>query len=167
MRRTIVVLAAASLLSLMPLAGVRAAGTWTWPVVGPVVRGFDPPASPFGSGHRGIDIAAPIGTPVRAPAPGVVTFAGNVAGRLYVTIDHGGGVLSTASFLSRVSVRKGDLVAQGQVVALSGTGHAGDVSPDLHFGIRLNGQYVDPLDYLGPANVSDLIRLAPVLTTFG
>ena len=55
-------------------------------------------------------------------------------------------------------------MAEGQVVALSGTGHAGDASPDLHFCIRLNGAYVDPLDYLGPANVSDLIRLAPILS---
>jgi murein DD-endopeptidase MepM/ murein hydrolase activator NlpD len=162
-----VVLTAVSLMLALPLGSARAAGTWTWPVVGPVVRGFDPPASPYGSGHRGIDIAAPEGTPVLAPSPGVVTFAGNVAGRLYVTIDHGGGLLSTASFLSQVSVRKGDLVAEGQVVASSGTGHAGDSSPDLHFGMRLNGEYVDPLDYLGPANVSDLIRLALVLTAFG
>ncbi len=161
------VLTAVSLMSALPLGSARAAGTWTWPVVGPVVRGFDPPASPYGSGHRGVDIAAPEGTPVLAPAPGVVTFAGNVAGRLYVTIDHGGGLLSTASFLSQVSVRKGDLVAAGQVVASSGTGHAGDSTTDLHFGIRLNGEYVDPLDYLGPANVSDLIRLAPVLTALG
>lgn len=161
------VLTAVSLMSALPLGSARAAGTWTWPVVGPVVRGFDPPASPYGSGHRGVDIAAPEGTPVLAPAPGVVTFAGNVAGRLYVTIDHGGGLLSTASFLSEVSVRKGDLVAAGQVVASSGTGHAGDSTTDLHFGIRLNGEYVDPLDYLGPANVSDLIRLAPVLTALG
>ena len=131
------------------------------------MRGFDPPSSPYGSGHRGIDIGATVGTPVFAPAPGVVTFAGSVAGRLYVTIDHGGGVLSTASFVSSVLVRKGDLVTQGQVVALSGSGHAGDVSPNLHFGVRLNGQYVDPLDYLGPIDVSDLIHLAPVLTVFG
>jgi murein DD-endopeptidase MepM/ murein hydrolase activator NlpD len=160
----LIVVAALSLLSVLSPGRAVASGTWTWPVVGPVVRGFDPPASPYGSGHRGIDIGAPDGTPVAAPAPGVVTFAGNVAGRLYVTIDHGGGLLSTASFLSNVSVRKGDLVAEGQVVALSGTGHVGDASPDLHFGIRLNGAYVDPLDYLGPANVSDLIRLAPILS---
>jgi murein DD-endopeptidase MepM/ murein hydrolase activator NlpD len=140
-----------------------AAGSWTWPVVGPVVRGFDPPGSPYGSGHRGIDIAAAVGTVVRAPAPGVVTFAGPVAGRLYVTIDQGGGVLSTCSFLSAVLVRKGDTVAEGQPVALSGTGHAGDVVPDLHLGVRLDGQYVDPLDYLGTPSVVDLIHLAPLV----
>ena len=110
----------AGLIVLGVLAGAvpaRAAGTWAWPVVGPVVRGFDPPSSPYGAGHRGIDIAVPVGTLVVAPAAGVVTFAGAVAGRLYVTIDHGGGVLSTCSFLSSALVRKGDTVVGGQPIA--------------------------------------------------
>ncbi|MEO8425020.1 MAG: peptidoglycan DD-metalloendopeptidase family protein, partial [Actinomycetota bacterium] len=139
-----------------------ATGSWTWPVNGPVTRGFDPPGSPFGAGHRGIDIAAPVGTLVRAPATGVVSFAGNVGGRLFVTIDHGGGLLSTCSFLSAIFVHKGDLVVQGQGIALSGTGHLGDTTPNVHLGVRLNGEYVDPLDYLSPASVVDLIRLAPI-----
>jgi murein DD-endopeptidase MepM/ murein hydrolase activator NlpD len=153
-----------TIVMLVPSGPARASGIWTWPVVGPIVRGFDPPNSPYGSGHRGIDIGVPVGTPVLAPAAGVVTFAGNVAGRLFVTIDHGGGLLSTSSFLSAVLVRKGDAVAQGEAVALSGTGHAGDIAPDVHVGIRLAGAYVDPLDYLGPMDVTDLIRLAPVLS---
>ena len=89
-------------------------------------------------------------------------FAGNVGGHLFVTIDHGGGLVSTCSFLSSMLVHKGDLVAQGQVVALSGGGHVGDTAPSVHLGVRLNGQYVDPLDYLSPAMLVDLIRLAPV-----
>ncbi|MGZ6545052.1 MAG: murein hydrolase activator EnvC family protein [Actinomycetota bacterium] len=160
MKRALVVLAIP--LSLLAAAPARATGSWTWPVVGPVVRGFDPPDSPYGSGHRGIDIAAPVGTLVRAPAEGVVSFAGNVGGHLFVTIDHGGGLLSTSSFLSSLLVHKGDLVAQGQGVALSGAGHVGDTAPSVHLGVRLNGLYVDPLDYLGPARLVDLIRLAPV-----
>jgi murein DD-endopeptidase MepM/ murein hydrolase activator NlpD len=160
MKRTLVVLAVA--LAFLPAAPARATGTWTWPVVGPVGRGFDPPDSPYGSGHRGIDIAAPVGTPVRAPASGAVSFAGNVGGHLFLTIDHGEGLLSTCSFLSSLLVRRGDLVAQGQVVALSGPGHVGDPAPSVHLGVRLNGQYVDPLDYLSPATLVDLIRLAPV-----
>jgi murein DD-endopeptidase MepM/ murein hydrolase activator NlpD len=76
-----------------------AAGTWTWPVEGPVIRGFDPPDSPYGSGHRGIDIAAPAGSVAVAPAYGTVAFAGPVGGRLFLTIDHGG-VESTFSWVA-------------------------------------------------------------------
>ena len=165
MRRTFVALAV--LVSILATSPARASGSWIWPVTGPVIRGFEPPSSPFGSGHRGIDIAAPVGTLVRAPAPGVVSFAGNVGGHLFVTINHGGGLLSTCSFLSGLLVRKGDTVAAGQGIALSGTGHPGDTTPNLHVGVRLNGQYVDPLDYLGSASVVDLIRLAPLLPAAG
>jgi len=140
----------------------HASGDWTWPVVGPVIRAFDPPDSPFGSGHRGIDIAAAVDTPVHAAAAGTVTFAGPVGGRLFVTVDHGAGLESTYSFLSSISVRRGDLVSQGQAIARSGTGHAGDVVPDLHFGVKLSDVYVDPLEYLGPLEVWRFIRLAPL-----
>ena len=156
-----------SVLTASPASPAFASGTWTWPIAGPVVRAFDPPGSPYGSGHRGIDIAAPVGTLVLAPAPGVVTFAGSVGGRLFVTIDHGGGLLSTCSFLSDLLVREGDVVVQGQQIALSGSGHAGDVSPSLHLGVRLAGQYVDPLDYLVPMSIVDLIRLAPIVASSG
>ena len=140
----------------------RAAGSWTWPIVGPVLRGFDPPDSPFGAGHRGIDIAAAIDTPVLAAAPGVVTFAGPVGGRLFVTIDHGGGLESTYSFLGSIAVRRGATVASGQVIATSGAGHAGVEPAHLHLGVKLNDVYVDPLAYLGPVEVWRFIRLAPL-----
>jgi murein DD-endopeptidase MepM/ murein hydrolase activator NlpD len=140
----------------------RAAADWTWPVVGPVIRGFDPPDSPYGSGHRGIDIAASVGTSVRAAAAGVVTFAGPVGGRLFVTVDHGGGLESTYSFLDALAVRREDVVSQGQPIGRSGTGHAGDMVPNLHFGVKLADVYVDPLDYLGPVEVWRFIRLAPL-----
>ena len=140
-----------------------AAGTWTWPVSGPVIRGFDPPASPFGSGHRGIDIAAAAGSVAVAPADGQVSFAGPVGGRLFLTIDHGGGLESTYSWVSALLVRRGDLVSQGQPVVRTGGGHTGDLVPNLHLGVKLHDAYVDPLDYLGPIDVSSLIRLAPLL----
>jgi murein DD-endopeptidase MepM/ murein hydrolase activator NlpD len=140
----------------------RASGDWSWPVVGPVTRGFDPPDSPFGSGHRGIDIAAPVGTPVRAATTGTVTFAGPVGGRLFVTVDHGAGLESTYSFLDSIAVRRGDVVSPGQAIARSGTGHAGEIVPALHFGVKLADTYVDPLGYLGPVEVWRFIRLAPL-----
>jgi murein DD-endopeptidase MepM/ murein hydrolase activator NlpD len=160
MRRTSLV-AAVVVLVLLPLPA-SASGSWTWPVVGPIVQGFDPPTSPFGSGHRGIDIATAAGTPVVAPAAGTVTFAGMVAGHLFVTIDHGGGLESTYSWLSAVSVRKGDVVATGDSVARSGSGHPGDLVPSLHMGVKLHDVYVDPLSYLSPLSVSGFIRLAPL-----
>jgi murein DD-endopeptidase MepM/ murein hydrolase activator NlpD len=164
-KRTFVVLAA--LLSLLSTVPAHAAGSWTWPVMGAVIQGFDPPDSPFGAGHRGIDVAAPAGTLVRAPAAGLVSFAGSVGGRLFVSIDHGGSLVSTCSFLSALLVHKGDLVVEGQGIALSGTGHLGDTTPNVHLGVRVNGEYVDPLGYLSPASVVDLIRLVPIASSAG
>jgi len=139
-----------------------AAVPWVWPVTGPIVRGYDPPDAPYGSGHRGIDIAAAVGTVVVAPDDGVVTFAGKVGGRLFLTIDHGGGVMSTCSWLTSVLVRKGDRVVRGEPVATTDWGHADLTTPHLHFGVRLDGEYVDPFAYIGFPSVSTMIRLAPL-----
>jgi len=139
-------------------------GTWTWPVTGPVIRGFDPPDTPFGAGHRGIDIAVAPGTPILAPEAGTVSFAGRVGGELFVTIVHGGGLSSTYSWISVAAVRKGDVVSQGQTIGATGTGHPGASVPHLHFGVKLDGEYVDPLELLAPLGVQDLIRLVPIGT---
>jgi len=147
---------------LVVAAPARASGTWIWPVTGPVIRGYDPPDDPYGSGHRGIDIATPAGTPVRAADAGTITFAGTVGGQLFVTVNHGGGLASTYSWVSELRVRKNDVVGRGQVIALSGAGHPGSVTPHLHFGVKLNGGYADPMAYLAPASVAGLIRLAPL-----
>lgn len=133
-----------------------------WPVQGAILRGFDGGESPYSSGHRGIDIAAPVGTPVQAAGPGTVAFAGKVAGSLYVSIDHPGGLRTTASWLSRLDVRAGDLVDAGQVIGASGWGHAGTVLPHVHFSVRVGGIYVDPLAYLPALDLSELIRLVPI-----
>jgi murein DD-endopeptidase MepM/ murein hydrolase activator NlpD len=140
----------------------HASGTWLWPVSGPVIRGFDPPGSPYGSGHRGIDIAATVGTQVVAADMGTVSFAGQVGGQTFLTIAHGGGLSSTYSWLSGLLVRKGDVVSRGQPIALSGPGHPGQFTPCLHLGAKLGAAYVNPLDYLTPLDVTDLIRLAPL-----
>jgi murein DD-endopeptidase MepM/ murein hydrolase activator NlpD len=131
-------------------------------VLGPVVRGFDPPASPYGTGHRGIDIGAPVGSVVRAPAPGVVYFAGHIDEDIFLGLDHGAGLHTTYSWLSGLLVAKGERVVAGQPIAYSGWGHPGDPAPSLHFGVKLAGQYVDPMAYLLPLDISDLIRLAPI-----
>src|SRR5262245_22834221 len=120
-------------------------GTWTWPVQGPVIRGFDPPDTPFGAGHRGIDIAVAPGTPIVAPEAGTVSFAGRVGGELFVTIVHGGGLSSTCSWISSATVRDGDVVSRGQLIGTTGTGPPGASVAHLHFGAKLDGEYVDPL----------------------
>lgn len=99
-----------------------------------------------GAGHSGMDIAAPAGTPVKAPAAGVVTFA---APDLYLTggtvlLDHGFGVSSNFLHLSRIDVRVGDRVQQGQVIgAVGATGRA--TGPHLHWGMNWFEVRVDPL----------------------
>jgi murein DD-endopeptidase MepM/ murein hydrolase activator NlpD len=154
------VLCAAAAIAAAPAAS--ASGSWTWPVLGPVIRGYDPPDSPYGSGHRGIDIAAVVGTTVVSSAPGTVSFAGPVGGGLFVSVDHGAGVVSSYSFLSVVDVRKGDVVAEGAPVGRTGAGHPGMTPAHLHFGVRVDGAYADPMSYLRPAGVASLIRLAPL-----
>lgn len=147
----------------MPAPLLPRAGTWLWPVLGPVIGAFEPPETPFGAGHRGIDIAAPIGTLVAAPDAGVVAFAGKVGGELFVTLDHGAGVTSTYSWISAALVRKGDVVARGATIARTGRGHPGSAVPHLHFGVRRDGTYLDPLAFLAPVSVSGFIRLAPLV----
>jgi murein DD-endopeptidase MepM/ murein hydrolase activator NlpD len=150
-----------------PRHDVAAAGSvgpanWTWPVLGPVINAYDPPDTPFGAGHRGIDIAVPFGTTILAPEAATVSFAGKVGGYLFVTLDHGAGLESTYSWVSAIFVHKGDVVARGQPIAASGTGHPGSSVPHLHLGVKLADVYQDPVDYLGPISVSSFIRLAPL-----
>ena len=142
---------------------VPQAGSWSWPVRGPVIRGFDPPDNPYGAGHRGIDIAVAFGTTIRAPAAGVVTFSGKVGGQLFITIDHGDGLSSTYSWISSTGVRKGDHVSAGVRIGATGAGHPGSSVAHLHFGVKLGGAYIDPMSVLGPLSLVDLIRLAPLL----
>ncbi len=135
-------------------------GSWRWPVVGPVTRAFDPPESPFGSGHRGIDVAASPGSTLVAPAPGTVTFAGPIGGELFVSIAHGGSWQSTASWLSALAVRRGDVVFAGQRIGATGTGHPGAEVAHVHLGVKYAGSYVDPLDVYGPLPLASMVRLA-------
>jgi murein DD-endopeptidase MepM/ murein hydrolase activator NlpD len=140
-------------------------GTYSWPVRGQVTREYDPPETPFGSGHRGVDVAAPLGTPVRAAQVGTVAFAGPVAGALFVSIDHPDGVRTTYSWLSEVRTRVGDRVERGEIVGLSGSGHPGLEPPHLHFGARYGGEYIDPMLLLGGGSIVGLVRLASLEDT--
>jgi murein DD-endopeptidase MepM/ murein hydrolase activator NlpD len=133
---------------------------YAWPVSGPVLRGFEPPPSRFQAGHRGIDIGAPLGSPVRAAADGTVAFAGWVAGSRFVSIDHPDGIRTTYSWLSSIDVARGATVVRGQVIATTGHGHPEVDRPHLHFGARVGDEYLDPLVLLGAAAAR--IHLAPL-----
>jgi len=153
-----------ALLAASSTAPLPQAGTWSWPVTGPVIRGFDPPDYPYGAGHRGIDIATAFGTAIRAPVAGVVTFSGKVGGQLFITLDHVDGLSSTYSWLSSTAVRKGDHVSRGGTIGATGPGHPGSAVAHLHFGVKLDGGYIDPMIMLAPMSVVGLIRLAPLLS---
>ena len=142
-------------------AGDPGFGTYRWPVHGPVIRPYQEPAGPFGAGHRGIDVAVPFGTLARAPADGTVSFAGPVAGSLFISIDHAGGIRTSYSWVSAITVKKGHAVHTGDPIGRTGQGHPGSERPHLHFSARLNGTYIDPMLLLGGGNLDDLIRLAP------
>ena len=134
--------------------------SYGWPVVGPVIRPFEGPESPYAAGHRGIDIGAAFGSTVAASADGVVAFAGSVAGSRFVSIDHADGIRNTNSWLSAIRVRAGVRVSRGDPIAASGHGHPEVDRPHLHFGARRGEVYLDPRVLLGvgPATV----HLAPL-----
>jgi hypothetical protein len=123
-------------------------GSWARPVQGGIV-------SPFGrrtiindlerSPHSGVDLKATEGTPIKAANKGqVVLVEDHFFGGLSIVIDHGGGIHSMYFHLSHASVKVGEVVEKGDLIGLSGSsGRA--TGPHLHFGIRLNGERVNPL----------------------
>jgi murein DD-endopeptidase MepM/ murein hydrolase activator NlpD len=105
------------------------------------------PAHRYAPGHRGIDLL-PLGeATVASPADGVIAFAGSVADRDLVTIDHGDGLVTTLEPVTS-ELAPGDAVASGEAVGrISLGGHAPPGA--VHFGVRLDGEYVNPLLLLG------------------
>jgi murein DD-endopeptidase MepM/ murein hydrolase activator NlpD len=164
-RRAAVVALGAGVLALAPLwSSAATMPGYLRPVRGPIIRHFERPATPYSAGHRGIDLAVPIGTPIVASNAGTVAFAGAVAGQLYISIDHADGIRTTYSYVSLVSVRKGDAVARGQQIGLSGPGDPVSPQPCLHFGMRVGDTYLDPEPFLIDGlrrDISQAIRLAP------
>lgn len=145
----------------MVLAMVASTATgWMPPVEGPVVRPFDPPSEAWSAGHRGIDLAAPPGTPVRAAGAGRVSFAGPVAGGLHVVVTHPDGWRTSYSYLARVDVAAGAPVERGAVLGVSGGTGPGHGPGAVHVGLRLGRDYVDPAPLLGLVPLG--VRLAPL-----
>jgi murein DD-endopeptidase MepM/ murein hydrolase activator NlpD len=106
------------------------------PVPGPITDHFDPPPCPWCTGNRGIDYATAPGQPVRASERGVVTFAGQVGGDLFVVVTHPDGLRTTSAYLASISVKIGQTVAKGDVLGLAAS--------SLHFGVRRGDRYLDP-----------------------
>lgn len=125
-------------------AGGLAARGWTWPVPDSrLERGYQAPAHRYGAGHRGIDLRPRAGFEVRAPAAGIVAFSGVVADRGILTIDHGDGLVTTLEPIES-AVEAGTAVAPGEIVGTISLG--GHTAPGaLHFGVRLRGEYINPL----------------------
>jgi biotin carboxyl carrier protein len=105
--------------------------------------------------HEGIDVSAPMGAPIVAPAAGVVVRVGREAGYgLVLEIDHGNGIETKYAHCSRVMVRRGQRVKRGQEIAAVGNSGL-STGPHLHYEIHINGKVVDPLTYVMPDAIPD------------
>ncbi|PIE21569.1 MAG: hypothetical protein CSA64_01065 [Arachnia propionica] len=129
------------------------------PVPGHLIAAFQPGLTPYSAGHRGVDLAAAPGQQVHAAAAGVVSFAGEVAGRPSVAISHGNGLRTTYTPV-RATLAEGDRVVAGELIGrlASWPGHC---QPScLHWGLKDDNRYYDPTDYLA----APPIRLLPAGT---
>lgn len=146
-----------------PPAGRRVA-SWEWPLwpAPAVVRGFEPPAGPYGPGHRGIDLAGQPGDPVLAVADGTVSFAGWVAGHGVVVVDHG--LLRSTYLPVTPAVSRGARVLAGQPIGtLQSAGSHCAPAVCLHLGARRGDVYIDPMPLLPqrPIRLLPLAGLGP------
>ena len=154
------VLAALTLAVLTPVASsaepgppgrpAAPAAAWTAPLAGDlaVTRPFEAPAHAYGPGHRGADLGGAPGSPVLAAGDGVVVFAGMVAGRPVVSIDHADGLRTTYEPV-QPGVAAGQAVARGAPLGVLAAGHPGcPVEACLHWGLRRGAGYLDPLALL-------------------
>jgi murein DD-endopeptidase MepM/ murein hydrolase activator NlpD len=152
-KRTIIGLAA-----LLALAGVvvylvrKKMSTWSWPIKGQIKSPFGErihPITGVKSGHNGIDIAAPIGTDIQAPADGTVkSIYTHESGGKSLILEHDGGWRTGYAHLNSYSVSVGQKVRQGDVIAQTGNTGA-STGPHLHFTMTSSaGEKVDPVKYL-------------------
>jgi murein DD-endopeptidase MepM/ murein hydrolase activator NlpD len=136
------------------------AARYRWPLDGAptVVRRFSPPPEPWLPGHRGVDLSTHPGVIVRSAGDGVVYFAGVVAGRGVVSVEHAGGLRTTYEPVA-ASVAAGARVDAGWALGTLAAGHPGcPAAACLHWGLRRGVVYLDPLGLIGPVRV----RLLPL-----
>jgi len=139
------------------LADRGAAPQWVLPMAesAAVVRGFDPPLQRWSAGHRGVDLAAPAGTTVRAARAGVVTYAGLLAGRGVVAVSHG--ELRTTYEPVAATVSVGEQVDTGEPIGTLAAAGGHCLLVCLHWGLLRGKTYLDPLQLLGGG-----VRLLPL-----
>ncbi len=137
---------------------------WSWPVASPysIMRTFIAPPTPYSPGHRGIDISTGLGSPVFAPADGVVSFAGVVVDRPVLSLRHSDGVVSSYEPVL-TELLAGATVSRGETIGVLLDGHC--KSPCLHFGTRRYGEYLSPLGFLGRVGYSVLLPTRTIKLT--
>lgn len=138
-------------------------GVWPLDPVPEVVVTFEPPSSPWGSGHRGVDLLGSVGQPVRSALAGRVSFAGRIAGRGVVVVDHGDTRTTYEPVTATVEV--GDQVAAGHRIGLLElAGSHCFPRACLHWGWLRGETYLDPLLLVGagPVRLLPLWRDQPV-----
>lgn len=150
--RIALVASLAALLTLPAESRVVAERRWDWPIAEPhtVMRKFQRPPATWRAGHRGVDIAARVGTPIHAAADGIVAFAGLVAAKGVISLDHG--LVRTTYEPVVPLVRRGQQVTKGEVIATVAPGWShcapAGVPICLHWGARRGRIYLDPLALL-------------------
>ena len=127
--------------------------TWPCPASSRITSYFgsrEAPTEGASTNHKAVDIGASTGTDIIAAADGQVSIATySASAGNYIMLNHGGGVTTVYMHCSKLLVSAGESVKKGQVIAKVGsTGYS--TGPHLHFGVRVNGTYVDPLQYVGP-----------------
>jgi len=141
-------------------------GVWPLEPRPEVLRAFDPPADPWGVGHRGVDLAGRVGQRVRTALPGRVVFAAPIAGRGVVVVDHGD--TRTTYEPVAATVRVGDVLARGQPLGTLelAASHCLPVAC-LHWGWLRGERYLDPLLLVGagPVRLLPLWQGPPVMPT--
>ncbi|HEX3931022.1 MAG TPA: M23 family metallopeptidase [Nocardioides sp.] len=131
-----------------PPVGPVPSGVWPLEPTPQVVRRFDPPDAPWGAGHRGVDLAGTVGEVVRAGLAGRIAFAGSLAGRGVVVVDHGDTRTTYEPVLAQVRV--GDTVALGQPIGrLELVDSHCFPAACLHWGWKRGTRYLDPLLLVG------------------
>jgi len=132
---------------------------FVWPLAPPhpVLRPFQPPSTPYGPGHRGVDLGGYVNEPVLAADRGLILYAGPLADRSLVSIEHPGGLRTTYEPV-QPTVRVGEEVQRGQVIGTLQAGHPGCPAKApavcLHWGAHRQRTYLNPLRLLQSGRIT-------------